>query len=192
MSHYSFAVRKTINLQFLIRSLKKNEKPKGFVLQQNFCCVYQIQPHFKATLIVKTSMVCKLSLKNFKVVWFLITVSNSTWLYSRRWAYNKKIIKHWEFIWNAWNSFHLKSHCLFMFHLITDPELRSDSILTPSSGGSSQAPRVWILGIQLGGTRFSLPFKTRLLKKGVKMLYKYIQIYLDSTCTYICIYILHT
>lgn len=113
LSHYSFAVRKTV-YNFSSGLSRKNEKPKGFVLKQNFSCVYQIQPHFKATLTVKMSAVCEPSLKSFEEVWRLITVSNSrTRLYRRRWVCNKKTIKHWEFIWNAWNSFHLKSHRVY-------------------------------------------------------------------------------
>lgn len=77
-----------------------------------------------------------------------------------------------------------------------DPELRNDSILTSSSGG---ALRLWgsefsgySLEQTIGGTKLSLPYKTRLLKKGVKMLYKYIHIYLDSIWMYICIYVIYT
>lgn len=40
------------------------------------------------------------------------------------------------------------------------------------------------------GTKLSLPFETRFLKVGVKMLYKYVKIYLDSICTYI--YYIHS
>lgn len=68
---------------------------KGFVLKQNFSCVYQIQPYFKAILIVKRSVIQKLCLKNFKVAWFVITVSNSTWLcIIRRWGVYNKVMKH--------------------------------------------------------------------------------------------------
>lgn len=80
-----------------------------------------------------------------------------------------------------------------MFHLTIDPELRNDSILTSSSGGSLRLRGSEFSGNSLeqtvGETKLSLPFKTRLLKKGVKMLYKYTRIYLDSIWTYICIYI---
>lgn len=80
--------------------------------------------------------------------------------------------------------FTLKVTVFFMFHLVKDPELRNDSTLASFSWGPSQALRVSHLRTQLGGncrrTKLSLPFETRLLEKGVKMLYKYIHIYLDS------------
>lgn len=91
--------------------------------------------------------------------------------------------------------FTLKSLCFFMFHLINDPELRNDSILTPSSGRSLRLRGSELSGYSLEktveGTRLSLPFETRLLKKGVKMLSKYIHTYLDSISMYTCVYSFH-
>lgn len=89
--------------------------------------------------------------------------------------------------------FTLKVTAFFMFHLMIDPELRNDSKFTSSSYGFLRLQGSKFGGHSLEktveGTKLSPPFETRLLNKGVKMLYKYIQIYLDSICTYICIYI---
>lgn len=53
--HITLLLSQENNPQFLFRSLKKNEKQKEFVLQQNVFYLYQIQLYFKPILIVKMS-----------------------------------------------------------------------------------------------------------------------------------------
>jgi len=195
LSHYFFAVRKTI-YNFSLDLSRKMKSKKGFVLKQNFSCI-KFNHILIAILIVKRSVIQKLCLKNFKVVWFVITISNSTWLcIIRRWGvYNKKL-------WNIENSFGmletlftLKVTVFFMFHLVKDPELRNASTLASFSWGPSQALRVSHLRTQLGGncrrTKLSLPFETRLLERYKNAIQIYTYIFGQHTCvrTYVYMYI---
>lgn len=105
-------------------------------------------------------------------------------------------MKHREFIWNVFTLKVTVFFFFFMFHLTIDPELRNDSVLTSSSGGSLGLRGSEFSGYSLektvGGTKLSLPFKTRLLKKGKNAIQIYTYIFGQHMYVYMYIYYIHS
>lgn len=148
-SRDSFAVRKA-NYNFSLALAGKMKSHKDVVLKQNCSCVYQSPPYFKVTLFEKMSIVHRWSLKKFQVVWFLTTVSNSTWLCTRRWVYKKKL-------WNIENSFGMLETLFTLkvtvfFHVSLDQRswIKKWQHINTIFRGFSRAPRVRILRVRLG------------------------------------------